>query len=50
MTPDWHRKTISWSGAQSATWENTGNLLDEGSISTFVPDAGCKVIIQVTTP
>lgn len=48
MTPDWHRKTIIWSGAESATWENAGNWLDEGSTSSFVPDAGCKVIIPVT--
>ncbi len=49
MTPGWHRIVLSWTGAQSSSWENKDNWNDSGSSSNYPPDAGCKVIIPSTS-
>lgn len=45
MTPDWHHKTIEWTGATSSEWDNAANWQYNGSSSPYAPDAGSNNVI-----
>ncbi len=45
MTPDWHHKTIEWTGANSQDWNDAANWQQNGSSSSYAPDAGSENII-----
>ncbi len=49
MTPNWHRKTLQWTGSQSSAWEDQNNWTVNATTSSYKPDAGSKIIIPVTT-
>ena len=48
MTPDWHRNVLTWTGAQSAAWDNNNNWIVNATTSSYKPDAGSKVLIPFT--
>ena len=48
MTPNWHRITLNWIGAQSQAWENNENWNNQSATSSYKPDAGCNVVISST--
>lgn len=51
MTPDWHKRTLNWTGTVSSDWGNKDNWEDDVNSANFEPDAGCKVVIlQSATP
>ncbi|NOX86958.1 MAG: hypothetical protein GXO86_13515 [Chlorobi bacterium] len=49
MTPDWYRKTLTWTGASSSGWSDPANWTDQGTVSSFAPDAGCDIVIENTS-
>ena len=48
MTPNWHSKTLIWTGAASQNFIDKNNWKDSKSllIPPFNPDASCKLIIR----
>lgn len=46
MSPDWHHKTLMWTGATSKDWSTSSNWNESGVASAFAPDAGTKVIVD----
>ena len=49
MTPDWHKRTLNWTGSESTAWENKNNWSDDVNSVNYEPDAGCKVIIPFSS-
>ncbi len=49
MTPDWHKRTLNWTGAQSSVWENKENWSDAVDFTNYEPDVGCKVVIPFSS-
>ena len=49
MTPDWHKRTLNWSGNQSTIWENKENWSDAVSSANYEPDVSCKVVIPFSS-
>jgi len=49
MTPDWHKRTLNWTGAISSDWDNKCNWEDDVNSVNLEPDAGCKVVIPQTS-
>ncbi len=45
MTPNWHHKIITWTGAFSNDWKTTGNWQDGFLNAAYYPDAGAKIVI-----
>ena len=48
MTPDWHKRTLNWTGAVSSDWGNKDNWEDDVNSVNLEPDAGCKVVVPQT--
>lgn len=48
MSPDWHHKTLTWTGGTSQLWETANNWNIGATSSEYIPDAGCKVNIPQT--
>lgn len=45
MTPNWHKRTLTWNGTSSGEVNNKSNWQNtDGSTALYPPDAGCKLI------
>jgi endonuclease I len=49
MSPNWHHKTLIWTGTTSKDWSMATNWSESGMVSDFIPDAGTKVIVNSNT-
>ncbi len=45
MTPGWHHRSVSWTGAVDNSWDNAQNWDSGATVSPYVPDPGSEVII-----